>query len=91
MEMILIKIDSLEWEYMWNWLANHPINQDLEDPKLAPNDGEVWQYMGSYKNKDVVITEFRHRNHPKTNGLYKTSVEHPFFDENSIHSSAKIR
>jgi hypothetical protein len=92
MEMILIKIDSPEWVYMWDWLGNHPINQGLEDPKLAPNNGEVWQYMGSYKNKKDVIHEFRHRNHPVTNDLYKVSLRaSESFDDEQIHSSAKIK
>ena len=91
MELVLIKQDSPEWEYMWGWLASHPVNQGLDEPKVAENEGEAWQYMGSYKNKNAVISEFRHRNHPVTGGLYKASVEHPFFDENSIDKSAKIR
>lgn len=65
MEMIFIKRDSQEWNNMWKVLSDHPINENLSEPTLAFNNGEVWQYLGSYKNKDVVIHEFRHRNHPK--------------------------
>ena len=66
MEYILIKKDTTEWEYMWNWLANHPLNKGLEYPEYAENNGEMWQYMGSFKQKDKVIHELRHRQHPTT-------------------------
>jgi len=66
MEMLIIKRDSPEWEYMWNWLANHPINQGIEEPTVATNplNDEAWHYMGSYRNDGKVIHEFRHRSHP---------------------------
>lgn len=66
MELILIEPSSPEWDFMWNWLASHPINKGLEDPTTAMNDGEAWQYMGSFKQADRVIHTFRHRNHPAT-------------------------
>jgi hypothetical protein len=76
MEMVLIKIGSPEWQYMWNWLKEHPLNSGLEDGYLAmhPDSKEAWQYMGSYKNKDRVIHDFRHRQHPVTQKLEKLSV-----------------
>lgn len=73
MEYIIIKQDSPEGEYMWNWLANHPLNIDLPEPMVALNQGEAWQYMGSFKHNNKTIHEFRHRNHVKING---TSVLH---------------
>jgi len=90
MELVLLKIGSAEWEYAWEWLANHPINEGLEDPSTATNENESWMYMGSYKQKDKVISEFRHRNHPKINGLSKLSVEHPSFNEESISKKFKL-
>lgn len=72
MEMVLIKIDSNEWIYMWEWLAAHPINKDLDEPTVALNDGEAWQYMGSYRSKDKrVIHTFRHRKHINNNNQLK--------------------
>jgi len=65
MEMVLIKKDSQEWNNMWDKLASHPINEDIENPSLSVNEGEAWQYMGSYRQDTRVIHEFRHRNHPK--------------------------
>lgn len=92
MELVLIKQDSPEWEYMWGWLASHPVNQGLDEPQVAENEGEAWQYMGSYKNKNAVIHEFRHRNHPVTGGLYKASVgASENFTEDQIEKSAKIK
>jgi len=90
MEMILITPESIEWNFMWNWLANHPINKDNEEPTVCLNNTQSWQYMGSYKNGKKVITEFRHRIHPITNRVERLSVEHKDFDEDSILKTIKI-
>jgi hypothetical protein len=67
MELVLIKPESNEWNYMWDWLASHPLNKDLSDPSTAMSeDQEVWQYMGSFRQNNQTIHEFRHRNHPVT-------------------------
>lgn len=71
MELILIKVDAPEWVFMWEWVKNHPLNIDNEEPTICFNDGETWQYMGSYLQNKKIIHEFRHRNHPLTN-----KVEH---------------
>ena len=76
MEMLLLKVESKPWEEMWEWLSNHPINEGVDNPSLATNMDESWQYMGSFRNNDVVISEFRHRNHPRTNNVYKLSYQH---------------
>lgn len=65
MEMVLIKQDSQEWERMWDMVANHPINEGIEHPSVALINGEAWQYMGSFKQDNRIIHEFRHREHPK--------------------------
>lgn len=92
MEFLNIKPNSTEWEYIWEFVANHPINEDLEDPKLATNNGEVWQYIGSYKHKDKVIHTLRHRQHPKTNELYKLSLNaSDTFDDTQIDVLAPIK
>lgn len=75
MEMILIEPKSPEWEYMWNWLEQHPLNNDVEDKRLALNNGEAWQYMGSWRQGEKVIHEFRHRNHPTTQTVQKLSLK----------------
>jgi hypothetical protein len=75
MELVFVKQDSVEWEYIWNFVANHPINEDLEEPRLALNNGEAWQYMGSFKDSKKIIHEFRHRSHPKTQDVYKIRFE----------------
>lgn len=74
MEYIIVKQESPEGEFMWDWLAKHPLNEGLEKPMEAMNEGEAWQYMGSYKHENKVIHEFRHRNHPKINGKTVISV-----------------
>jgi len=91
MELVIIEMDSPEWEYMWNWLAEHPINKDLDNPSLATNNGEVWQYMGSYKLKNKVIHCLRHRYHPLTNRVENLSLNaSDSFDVNQIKKSFKI-
>jgi hypothetical protein len=67
MDIILIQIDSEEWIDMWEKLEKHPINEGIENPRLALNSGELWQYMGSFRQGDKVLHEFRHREHPRTN------------------------
>lgn len=75
MELILIEPESPEWNYMWEWLANHPINDNLEEPSVALNENEGWQYMGSFKQDDKVIHEFRHRNHPITHTVQSLKLK----------------
>ncbi len=74
MELALIDPKSKEWEYMWEWLEKHPINKGLDNPSLALNEGEAWQYLGSYKQKERVVHSFRHRLHPITKGIKNLSV-----------------
>ena len=66
MEMLIIKPESAEWNFMWEWLGAHPLNAGLEEPTVAfnPNVAESWQYMGSFRSQGRVIHTFRHRAHP---------------------------
>lgn len=66
MELILIKPQSQEWEYMWKWLEEHPVNLGLEFPSIAEHKGQSWQYMGSYRQDGKVLHSFRHRFHPNS-------------------------
>jgi hypothetical protein len=94
MEMVLIKIGSDEWNYMWNWLKTHPLNSDQEDPYTAmhPETKECWQYMGSYKNGNRVLHELRHRNHPLTNKVEKLSVNASNeFNDDNIEKTLKMK
>jgi hypothetical protein len=77
MELLIFKQDSPSYNFMWNWLANHPINAGIDNPMVALNEGEVWQNMGSFRQGDVTVTQFRHRCHPKTNERKSLSVTHP--------------
>jgi hypothetical protein len=74
MKLTLIEPNSPEWDFMWEWLAKHPLNKDIAEPTVALNGDQAWQYMGSYKQKDKVIHSFRHRNHPATNSIQTISV-----------------
>lgn len=74
MELILIEPYSPEWDFMWDWLANHPLNIKLANPTSAEHHGEQWQYMGSYKQGERVLHQFRHRLHPITESVQSVSV-----------------
>ena len=78
MEFVLIKIQSEAWNEMWDWLKAHPLNSGLEIPDLAlnPDTNSGWRYIGSYKHKDKVISEFMHSLHPVTQKLEKVSYSH---------------
>lgn len=74
MEFILIEQDSNEWNYIWEWLAMHPINTGLDEPSVALNNQESWQYMGSYKQDEKVVHSLRHRCHPRTQARMDLSL-----------------
>ena len=88
MDIILLKQNGVEWDAMWNFVANHPINEGLVEPRIAMNEGEAWQYMCTYTNKErnKFIHELRHKNHPNTNGVYfiKFNSENKISDEDII-------
>jgi hypothetical protein len=92
MDFVIIKRDSQEWINLWDKLSNHPINENIEEPNIALNNGETWQYLGTYKNKDKLISEFRHRNHPAYNNVQKVVFEHDKdFDMSCIEVSKKVK
>lgn len=74
MEFVIIEIGCPEWNYMWEWLEKHPLNEGLEEPSVALNEGEAWQYVGSYKMGDKVIHSLRHKNHPLTKKVEQISL-----------------
>jgi hypothetical protein len=91
MELILIEPQSPEWNFMWNWLAKHPLNKDIPEPTVALNGEESWQYMGSFKQGDRVIHELRHRNHPTTNSIQSLKLEaSPDFTKEQINKSFRL-
>ena len=53
MELILLKPDSPEWNYAWDWVYAHPINEGLTQPEL-----NSWQYRGSLRNGDRILHQF---------------------------------
>lgn len=69
MELILLKLDSKELEYIWNYIEKHPINEGVEDPTRTLNNGYGWAYMGSFMQGNRVIHQIQHKNHPSTNTI----------------------
>jgi hypothetical protein len=91
MEFILIEQDSNEWNYIWEWLAKHPINEGIDEPSVALNNGESWQYMGSYKQDERVVHSLRHRCQPRTQTRMDLSlVASDGFKPDEIKKSYKI-
>jgi hypothetical protein len=93
MEYIIFKEGSDDWNFIWDWLDKHPINEGLEKPKVAlnENDFSCWMYMGTFKKDDIVISDFKHRNHPITNSYQKLTLQHILLNEDSIDLSKKIK
>jgi hypothetical protein len=92
MDFVILKRDSQEWINLWDKLSKHPINENIEEPNIALNNGESWQYLGTYKNKDKLISEFRHRKHPAYNNIQKVVFEHDKdFDMSCIEVSKKVK
>jgi hypothetical protein len=81
MDMIIVKENSSAYNFIWGWLANHPLNKPLEEPMVALNDGEAWQYMGTFRQGNKGVTEFRHRSHPEDNERKYLKVSHDVLDE----------
>jgi hypothetical protein len=48
MEIVFVKRDSTEWLFMWLWL------------ELELIEYEVWEYVGSYRQEDKTVHEFKH-------------------------------
>ena len=74
MEFCLLQVGCPEMEYLWSYLDNHPLNEGIEQPSVALNGNEVWQYVGSYKQGDVIIHAMRHLHHPRYNRTEYVSV-----------------
>jgi len=74
MEFVLIKRDSNEWNFIWEWLKAHPINEGLEQPDVVQNEDEAWQYTGSFMNGKKAVHSLRHRFHPKTGNVVNLSL-----------------
>lgn len=53
MDLILIKENSNEWNYMWDWVYTHPLNEG--QTALQVNS---WQYKGSLRNGNKVLHQF---------------------------------
>lgn len=54
MDLLLIKQDSPEWHYMWNWISQHPINEGL-----SPQELNTWQYTGSLRQGSKTLHQFK--------------------------------
>lgn len=53
MELVLIKKDSPEWNWMWDTITSHPINQELSADMI-----NLWQYKGSLRLRNRILHQF---------------------------------
>jgi hypothetical protein len=90
MEYIFFKTDSKEWGDLWDFVRTHPINEGVEEPCTALHKNKEWQYLGGFKNGNIVISEVRHECHPNTNLPYKITYQHESFSKESIDKSSRI-
>jgi len=81
-----LKRDSDEWNRAWEELAKSPFNKGLKNPTIAHNQGEAWQYMGTYCNTDgEYIHNFRHRCHPVLNSRLYINIPVGDMSEDQYH------
>ena len=91
MELVLLKSDSATYLKAWKFVEEHPMNSGLDNPTVAMNESEAWNYIGSFLQGNKLISEFRHRNHPITNTIVKLSVlADNDFDESEILKRFKL-
>jgi hypothetical protein len=77
MEYLILKQDSPTWLWLWDeWLLNNPINAELDEPTIAENNGYMWEYFGTVRNKGIAISTFRHKSHPLDDQPKNISVQH---------------
>lgn len=72
-DRVFVDRGTAEWDLMWQKLARKRINRSLDEPTVADNYGETWQYMESVPRKSRffgtrMLHGFRHRLHPVTGG-----------------------
>jgi len=91
MDYIIFKEDSKDWSHIWDSLRTNTINDGLDEPCVADNNGHQWMYMGSFKNGNGIATEFRHLCHPYDNKLHKVPIYHELIDKESIGLSRRVK
>ncbi len=90
MEFVIIKVDSNLWNNLWDELALHPINEGVESPSTAIHEGNSWEYRGSFKQDNIIISDFLHRKHPTTNNSYRVSIRREIFDNTDIAKTIRL-
>lgn len=91
MDLILLT-QGKEWDMIWDWLAKHPINENVPDPTLGLHNGYAWEYMGTYHHRDRYLHNFRHKCHPLTNGLKELVLTgSEYIDPDEIAKSFKLK
>jgi len=71
-QLISIEPKQDGWEIMWAELIK------LEGSATCENNGEIWQYMGSKIEDQLITHTFRHRSHPLTNDYQYRKIEMPY-------------
>lgn len=69
-----VEPDSTEWDYMWEELAKEPINSICVDPSVCLNNNEVYEYMGTFYDGEI-LHNFRHRCHPASDDKFYIDIK----------------
>ena len=69
-----VEPDSTEWDYMWEELAKEPINSICVDSSVCLNNNEVYEYMGTFYDGEI-LHNFRHRCHPATDDKFYIDIK----------------
>ena len=77
MDFVILKQGSPTWEHIWDEIAKNPINNGIDNPSIAMNEGEAWQYMGTILDGTKYLSDFRHRCHPYNSLPKYITIEHP--------------
>jgi hypothetical protein len=89
-EFVLIKKDSLEWNHIWSYVEQAPINQGIENPSVAWNNDTGWMYMGSMTDGKSIIHRVIHTCHPYNNGSFELSFNGTDNFKNDIYKKFRI-
>lgn len=90
MDLVLVEIGSPEWDYIWDYVDKHPMNEGIKQASLILTDGQGWEYMGTYMQGDKAVHSVRHKNHPVLNTL-KTLTFHASESFNKEQITKKFR
>ena len=93
-DLVLLKVGSPEFQWMWNEVANHPVNEGIEFPTISfnPEIDACWIYKYSIRRDNEVLHELIHMRHPITEDKYNLIINaSPHFNEGDIEKVISVK